>query len=119
MPPDVPQLEMPAPGFSRASVGIANCLHVAGRPVIFDRMTEITRILHAMEDGDEHAAGQLLPLGYDELRKLAAHHMAHEKPGQTLDATALVHEAYLCLVGGGVNKQWEWAGTNSHEISPV
>jgi RNA polymerase sigma factor (TIGR02999 family) len=62
-------------------------------------MSDVTRILSAIEQGDPHAAGQLLPLVYDELRKLAAAKLAHEKPGQTLDATALVHEAYLRLVG--------------------
>jgi RNA polymerase sigma factor (TIGR02999 family) len=62
-------------------------------------MSEVTRILSAIEQGDPHSAAQLLPLVYDELRKLAAQKLAHEKPGQTLDATALVHEAYLRLVG--------------------
>jgi len=62
-------------------------------------MTDITRVLFAIEQGDPLAAGQLLPLVYDELRILAARKLAHEKPGQTLDATALVHEAYLRLVG--------------------
>ena len=62
-------------------------------------MPDVTRLLDAAEAGDPHAAGQLLPLVYDELRRLAAAQMAHEKPGQTLDATALVHEAYLRLVG--------------------
>jgi RNA polymerase sigma factor (TIGR02999 family) len=62
-------------------------------------MTEVTRILSAVEQGDPQAAEQLLPLVYDELRRLAAQKLAHEKPGQTLDATALVHEAYLRLVG--------------------
>jgi RNA polymerase sigma factor (TIGR02999 family) len=62
-------------------------------------MDEVTRILSAIERGDEQAAEQLLPLVYDELRKLAAQKMAQEKPGQTLQATALVHEAYLRLVG--------------------
>jgi RNA polymerase sigma factor (TIGR02999 family) len=61
-------------------------------------MSEVTRILSAMEEGDARAGAQLLPLVYDELRKLAAHRLAQEKPGQTLDATALVHEAYLRLV---------------------
>ena len=61
-------------------------------------MTEVTRILSAIEQGDRHAAAQLLPLVYDELRKLAAQKLAQEKPGQTLQATALVHEAYLRLV---------------------
>src|SRR5581483_3918921 len=62
-------------------------------------MSEVTRILSEIEHGDPHAADQLLPLIYDELRKLAAAKLAHEKPGQTLQATALVHEAYLRLVG--------------------
>src|SRR5262245_12707106 len=61
-------------------------------------MNEVTRILSAIEHGKPHAAEQLLPLVYDELRKLAASRMAQEKPGQTLQATALVHEAYLRLV---------------------
>src|SRR6266851_1240897 len=64
-------------------------------------MTEVTRILSAIEQGDPHAAEQLLPLVYDELRKLAARKLGHEKPGQTLQATALVHEAYLRLVASG------------------
>jgi RNA polymerase sigma factor (TIGR02999 family) len=62
-------------------------------------MSDVTRILSAIEQGDPHAAEQLLPLVYNELRRLAAEKMAHEKPGQTLQATALVHEAYLRLVG--------------------
>ena len=64
-------------------------------------MTDVSRILSAIEQGDPHAAEQLLPLVYDELRKLAAQKMAQEKPGQTLQATALVHEAYLRLVASG------------------
>jgi RNA polymerase sigma factor (TIGR02999 family) len=64
-------------------------------------MKEITQILSQLEQGDPSAAEQLLPLVYDELRKLAAAKLAHEKPGQTLQATALVHEAYLRLVGQG------------------
>src|SRR5262245_6533176 len=62
-------------------------------------MTDVTRILDQIQQGDAHAAEQLLPLVYDELRKLAAQRLANEKPGQTLQATALVHEAYLRLVG--------------------
>ena len=62
-------------------------------------MSDVTRILSAIEQGDPRAAEQLLPLVYDELRKLAARKLAQEKPGQTLQATALVHEAYLRLVG--------------------
>ena len=70
-------------------------------------MTDVTRILSAIEQGDPHAADQLLPLVYDELRRLAAAQMAREKPGQTLDATALVHEAYLRLVGPADHRRWE------------
>jgi RNA polymerase sigma factor (TIGR02999 family) len=64
-------------------------------------MSEVTRILSAIEQGDAHAAAQLLPLVYDELRQLAAHKLAQENPGQTLQATALVHEAYVRLMGSG------------------
>src|SRR6516165_5342426 len=70
-------------------------------------MSDVTRILSALERGDAHAPEQLLPLVYDELRKLAARRLAQEKPGQTLQATALVHEAYLGLVGGGRGQGWE------------
>lgn len=62
-------------------------------------MSDVTQILNAIDAGDPKAASQLLPLVYDELRRLAAHKMAHEQPGQTLDATGLVHEAYTRLVG--------------------
>jgi RNA polymerase sigma factor (TIGR02999 family) len=71
-------------------------------------MSEVTRILSAIEQGDPHAAEQLLPLVYDELRKLAAQKLAQERPGQTLQATALVHEAYLRLVD--VEKPQHWNG---------
>src|SRR6516164_8991292 len=64
-------------------------------------MDDVTHILSAIEQGDPQAAAQLLPLVYDELRQLAAQKLAHEAPGQTLQATALVHEAYVRLVGGG------------------
>jgi RNA polymerase sigma factor (TIGR02999 family) len=73
-------------------------------------MSEVTRILAAVEQGDPQAARQLLPLVYDELRRLAAQKLAHEKPGQTLDATALVHEAYLRLVGPGEPARWNSRG---------
>src|SRR3990167_2850186 len=74
-------------------------------------MTDVTRILSAIEQGAPAAAGQLLPLVYDELRKLAAQKMAQENPGQTLQATALVHEAYLRLVGNGEHDQsWDNRG---------
>jgi RNA polymerase sigma factor (TIGR02999 family) len=70
-------------------------------------MTDVTRILSEIEQGDAGAASQLLPLVYDELRKLAAQRMAHEQPGQTLEATALVHEAYVRLVGDDPKKPWD------------
>jgi RNA polymerase sigma factor (TIGR02999 family) len=73
-------------------------------------MNEITRILAAAQAGDPHAAEQLLPLVYDELRRLAARKLAHEKPGQTLQATALVHEAYMRLVAGDPDRQWNSRG---------
>jgi RNA polymerase sigma factor (TIGR02999 family) len=73
-------------------------------------MSEVTRILNAIEQGDPHAPEQLLPLVYDELRQLAAEKMAHEKPGQTLQATALVHEAYLRLVGAEPEVPWNSRG---------
>ena len=73
-------------------------------------MTDVTRILHAIEAGDPHAAEQLLPLVYDELRKLAAQKLAWETPGQTLQPTALVHEAYLRLVGEDEEQHWDSRG---------
>ena len=69
-------------------------------------MSDVTRILNAIEAGDPQAASQLLPLVYDELRKLATARMASERVDHTLDATALVHEAYLRLVGGGNRATW-------------
>jgi RNA polymerase sigma factor (TIGR02999 family) len=72
-------------------------------------MHEVTHILDAIAHGDAHAAEQLLPLVYDELRRLAAHKLANEKPGQTLEATALVHEAYVRLVGAG-ERDWDSRG---------
>jgi RNA polymerase sigma factor (TIGR02999 family) len=73
-------------------------------------MTNVTRILYAIEQGDPSAAEQLLPLVYGELRKLAAAKLAHEKPGQTLQATALVHEAYLRLVDVEQARHWDSRG---------
>jgi RNA polymerase sigma factor (TIGR02999 family) len=73
-------------------------------------MNEVTRILSAAEQGDPHAAEQLLPLVYDELRKLAAQKLVQEKPGQTLQATALVHEAYLRLVDKATGQHWDSRG---------
>lgn len=69
-------------------------------------MSEVTQILSALERGESGAAEQLLPLVYSELRRLAAWHMAHERPGHTLQATALVHEAWL-RVSGGQNPHWD------------
>jgi RNA polymerase sigma factor (TIGR02999 family) len=73
-------------------------------------MADVSQILNAIEQGDLHAAEQLLPLVYDELRKLAAQKLAQEKPGQTLQATALVHEAYLRLVDTPQAQQWNSRG---------
>lgn len=73
-------------------------------------MTDVTRILSAIEQGDQQAAAQLLPLVYDELRKLAAAKLAQEKPGQTLQATALVHEAYIRLVDSEADQPWNGRG---------
>src|SRR5512145_3210665 len=73
-------------------------------------MTDVTRILSQIESGDPSAAEQLLPLVYDELRKLAAARLAQEKPGQTLQATALVHEAYVRLVSGDRKQGWNSQG---------
>jgi DNA-directed RNA polymerase specialized sigma24 family protein len=77
-------------------------------------MSDVTRILSQIESGDPSAAEQLLPLVYDELRKLAAAKLAHEKPGQTLQATALVHEAYMRLVGS--DRRAETGGTKRNGI---
>jgi RNA polymerase sigma factor (TIGR02999 family) len=74
------------------------------------RMNEVTRLLSGIEKGDSHAAEQLLPLVYEELRKLAAQKLAQEKPGQTLQATALVHEAYLRLVDVETVPHWQSRG---------
>jgi RNA polymerase sigma factor (TIGR02999 family) len=73
-------------------------------------VSEVTRVLIAIDAGDPSAAGQLLPLVYDELRLLAAQRLAQEQPGQTLQATALVHEAYLRLVGDGPGPHWDHRG---------
>jgi RNA polymerase sigma factor (TIGR02999 family) len=73
-------------------------------------MSEVTRILSSIHQGDAQAASQLLPLVYDELRKLAAQKLAREIPGQTLQATALVHEAYVRLVGADQEQHWDNRG---------
>src|SRR6516164_6879740 len=80
------------------------------RRVMLDPMSNVTAILSAIEQGDPHAAEQLLPLVYDELRKLAARQLAQEKAGQTLQATALVHEAYLRLVDVDQAQPWNSRG---------
>ena len=73
-------------------------------------MSDVLHLLHAIEQGDPTAASQLLPLVYDELRRLAAHKLARERTGQTLQATALVHEAYLRLVGDKGKAHWDSQG---------
>src|SRR5262245_55376560 len=73
-------------------------------------MDEVPQILNAAGEGDPHAASQLLPLVYAELRQLAAHRLAHQTPGQTLQPTALVHEAYLRLVGDPGGQDWDNRG---------
>jgi RNA polymerase sigma factor (TIGR02999 family) len=73
-------------------------------------MSDVTQMLNDMAEGDPHAASQLLPLVYDELRQLAAEKMMHEKPGQTLQATALVHEAYIRLVDAEKGQRWDSRG---------
>src|SRR5262245_66239117 len=73
-------------------------------------MSDVTQILQAIEQGDAKAANELLPLVYQELRRLAAHKMANEAPGHTLQPTALVHEAYLRLVGSSQSQQWDGRG---------
>lgn len=73
-------------------------------------MDAITQVLNAIDQGDPHAAAQLLPLVYDALRRLAAEKLAQERPGQTLDPTALVHEAYLRLVGAEKGQHWDSRG---------
>src|SRR5262245_28797002 len=82
-------------------------------------MSDVTRILSQIEQGDPQAAGKLLPLVYEELRKLAAAKLAQEKPGQTLQATALVHEAYLRLIGPAGREGPDSAGDNSARSHPV
>ena len=73
-------------------------------------LSDVTRLLSAVERGDPNAAEQLLPLVYEELRRLAGQRLAHERPGQTLQPTALVHEAYLRLVGSGTPAHWDGCG---------
>jgi RNA polymerase sigma factor (TIGR02999 family) len=96
-----------------SKAALINLVALQVRPVDLEFMTDVTQILNAIEQGDPHAADQLLPLVYDELRRLAAEKMAQEKPGQTLQATALVHEAYLRLVASGdasAPRERHWKG---------
>src|SRR5262249_51645046 len=98
-------------GYPAPSLGLTpRCWPATPAAVMLDLMSEVTRILSAIEQGDPHAAAQLLPLVYDELRKLAAQKLAHEAPGQTLQATALVHEAYLRLVDVDKAQRWDGRG---------
>jgi RNA polymerase sigma factor (TIGR02999 family) len=85
-------------------------LRIGAVAVMLAVMNEVTHLLNTIEDGDPQAAARLLPLVYDELRRLAAQKMAQEKAGQTLQATALVHEAYLRLVGKGDEPSWSSRG---------
>ena len=82
-------------------------------------MSDVTRILSAIEHGDPHAAEQLLPLVYQELRQLAAQKLAQEKLGQTLEATALVHEAYLRLVETGKDEAARGSGPKCDHPNPA
>jgi RNA polymerase sigma factor (TIGR02999 family) len=93
---------------SRAAV--AALWHASARRILIVAMSDVTQILEQIESGDPSAAERLLPVVYDELRKLATAKLAHEKPGQTLQATALVHEAYLRLVDAEKAQHWESRG---------
>src|SRR5262249_19865147 len=95
----------PEPGTIRGALPCESGPGPTGRP-----MNEVTHVLAALEQGDPHAADRLLPLVYDELRKLAAARLAAEAPGQTLQPTALAHEAYLRLVGADETSHWAGRG---------
>src|ERR1700710_2059577 len=97
-----PSLPGPAPeGGGRGRPAVVVLRRTVDLGAGWTAMNDVTRILSAIEHGDPRASEQLLPLVYDELRKLAAQRLAQEKPGQTLQATALVHEAYLRLAASG------------------
>jgi RNA polymerase sigma factor (TIGR02999 family) len=85
-------------------------LRIRPEAAIIVGMNDVTRLLNSLAAGDRHAASDLLPLVYDELRRLAAHKLSNEQPGQTLQPTALVHEAYLRLVGSDGGQQPHWDG---------
>src|SRR6478736_5391789 len=100
-------IQNPGRNVERRQVSCGRHLTSTGRgPPGGPPMNDVTSILSAIKHDDPQAAGQLLPLVYDELRKLAHQKLAREKPGQTLQPTALVHEAYLRLVGGG-DDHWD------------
>ncbi len=94
----------------QCAVAPVRCWTQVGCEAILAYMTDVTQILGRIEDGDSSAAEQLLPLVYQELRKLASAKLGHEKPGQTLQATALVHEAYLRLVNVDKAQSWDSRG---------
>ena len=96
--------------FSAANFFPAHLARLANSAAIMFCMTDVTQILKAIEQGDPSASDELLPLVYEELRALARQRLAHEKPGQTLQATALVHEAYLRLVGNENDQSWDNRG---------
>jgi RNA polymerase sigma factor (TIGR02999 family) len=106
MSPDAVQ----ANRLNRFDVEVRKSVKQPAHGVSVSPMSEVSRILSAINQGDPHAASQLLPLVYDELRKLAAQRLARESPGQTLQPTALVHEAYLRLVGEDEEQHWDSRG---------
>lgn len=108
--PKVNAVEDTTTGFGSFFLYSGNLWKARIRGVILVQMSEVTRILEAAEQGDTEASDQLLPLVYEELRKLAAAKLSQEKPGQTLQATALVHEAYLRLVDQTNTPKWESRG---------
>src|SRR5262249_15271553 len=114
LPPEAAQCHNPTPEPTGVADGpgqapLSGCGR-SWRRLCCGGMSDVTHILVAIEQGDPHAAAQLLPLVYDELRQLAARRLAQEKPGQTLQATALVHEAYLRLVGRDQAQHWNGRG---------
>lgn len=108
-PPRFTTLGQDSSAAAESMIGDRDGRSLGGTRGILSLMSDVTRILEAICDGDSDAVERLLPLVYDELRRLAAAKLAHEAPGQTLQATALVHEVYLRLVGG-VEPRWETRG---------
>src|SRR4051812_31361437 len=110
-------MDVPVPAHQLAPVGNRTRLLAAGEQhraqrvaLREDRMSEVSQILNSLELGDKQAANRLLPLVYEELRRLAEQRLAREAPGQTLQPTALVHEAYLRLVGSAPEQSWQGRG---------